>query len=67
MTNGNDILEFQEKHFDTLCEGFIKTFSKEWDAFVLAEFSNIEHRIDEIVHDRRLNYEMDGHDYYVDC
>jgi hypothetical protein len=67
MTNGNDVLEFAEKHYDALCETFIKKHSDEWNEFVFAEFSNFEQSIDDLAHDSRLYFEMDGHDYYVDC
>ena len=65
MTNGNDVLEFAEKHYNTLSEEFIKKHSDEWEEFVFAEFSNFEQSIDDLAHDNRLDYEMDGKDYYI--
>jgi hypothetical protein len=65
MTNGNDVLEFEEKHYSTLCETFIHKHKDEWDEFTLAEFSAFEQRIDDFAHDSRLDYEMDGRDYYI--
>jgi hypothetical protein len=67
MTNGNDVLEFEEKHFGSLSEKFIQEYKNAWDEFVHAEFSAFEQHVDDFVHDSKLNFEMDGHDYYVDC
>lgn len=60
MTNGNDVLEFEEKHYDTLSEAFIQKHKEEWDEFVFSEYSAFEQRIDDLAPDSRLDYEMDG-------
>lgn len=66
MTNGNDVLEFAEKHYDTLSEKFIQDNSNAWNEFVSAEFSSFEQHVDDRVHDSKLECEF-GNDYYVDC
>jgi hypothetical protein len=32
--NGDDIIKFQEEHYDTLIEKFIELHEDEWEAFV---------------------------------
>jgi hypothetical protein len=67
MTNGNDVLEFAEKHFDNLIDKFIKKHNNEWDEFVFAAFIGFEqHKID-LEDDKSKACVVDGHDFYVDC
>lgn len=39
MTNGNDILEFEEQHHEELAWGFIKENKEKYDEFVEREYS----------------------------
>lgn len=34
MTNGNDLVEFEERHYDELVEAFIKEYPMKWADFV---------------------------------
>jgi len=40
MTNGNDVLEFEEEQYQTLIEEFIYLNKSAWDDHVLTAFDN---------------------------
>jgi len=40
MVNGNDLIEFEEKHYDELIEAFLEKSKERWDAFVLEQYYN---------------------------
>lgn len=39
MTNGNDLVEYEERNYDELVEAFIKENRSKWDDFVQDSFS----------------------------
>tara|TARA_Y100000310_G_C20673353_1_gene811480 strand:+ start:449 stop:634 length:186 start_codon:yes stop_codon:yes gene_type:complete len=41
MTNGNDLVEYEENNFDTLVRMFIiQKYKEEWNNFVEQEYNN---------------------------
>ncbi len=40
MTNGSDLLEFEQDNYQRLVDDFIKKHQTEWEQFVMEEFNN---------------------------
>ena len=45
MTNGNDLLEYEEQHHDELVEVFIKENIDKWNAFVEQSYADHKFRV----------------------
>lgn len=40
MTNGNDLVQFEEKNYEELATKFLAKHDQEWQRFVYEEFQN---------------------------